>query len=802
MRAVLLTGASFGIAVALLSTPVRGQRAAVQYLIATSGGNASNDAGTTRLQALDAWIGDAAGNGSLQLQAAESDVLAPGRYHERYAQFHRGVRVFGGDVVRQTRAGGQPVSVFGAVYPDIGIGVTPVIASSDAPVLLASAARGVVFQDSPTELLVLPHDGVYDLTWSTRVFSNVDGHVYRVFIDAITGNAIAQYDDTQTQVAIDTAGRGVGVAGDSLKIQAEPFSGGFRTIDLLTPGRNSTYDMGGDPNKATRILNGLQTITDADAATDADNTWSDQAVASTQAYGSLTYRYYSTRLQRNGLNNQNLRYRLLQNPARVQDFNSLGGQFPLFFNNAAYYGNGYVAFGVGGGGNRNFAASIDVVAHELSHGVTAYTSNLIYQNESGALNESFSDMMGVAVEFMYQQKGAGAARSDWLQGEDIRASGQPLRSLSSPSSLGFPDHYSIKSNTTGDNGGVHTNSSISNHAFYLAIEGGVHRLSGVRVEGVGWDEPARDREGDLPRLHGDAARGRDVLDGARGDDSGGARSLRRREPGRAGDHAGVGRRGSELMRRAVLAFVLAVAVAAPAAAQTPPRAPRKPPPPPTLAKFLFGAGIGGSATSNDFEQDVVLTLFAEEGSIRGPVSVAHGPLFDVHAGYRLWRRIGVGVAVSLLTSNGNMHADFNLPDPFLVAAFHAVGGDASATRTTTDLHVSALIGLKHTPKWHVVLSVGPSVSWLSQQLGYDRFRYTYVYPFDDATLEPVEGRTSDGRGIGVHAGLAITRLLGRRWGIEGTVRGSSTKVELDALGRPVTLQTGGLQMSAGIRFHF
>jgi hypothetical protein len=149
-----------------------------------------------------------------------------------------------------------------------------------------------------------------------------------------------------------------------------------------------------------------------------------------------------------------------------------------------------------------------------------------------------------------------------------------------------------------------------------------------------------------------------------------------------------------------------------------------------------------------------------------------------------------------------MHADFRLPDPFLVAAFHDVAGDASATRQTTDLHVSALIGLKYTPTWQVVLSIGPSVSWLSQQLGYDRFRYNYVYPFDDATLEPVEGRTSNGRGVGVHAGLAITRLLGRRWGIEGTIRGSSTKVELDALGRPVTLQTGGMQMSAGIRFHF
>ena len=53
-----------------------------------------------------------------------------------------------------------------------------------------------MFQDSATELYVLPRDGAYDLTWSTRVFSNDDGHVYRVFIDALTGNLIWRYDDT------------------------------------------------------------------------------------------------------------------------------------------------------------------------------------------------------------------------------------------------------------------------------------------------------------------------------------------------------------------------------------------------------------------------------------------------------------------------------------------------------------------------------------------------------------------------------------------------------------------------------
>jgi thermolysin len=58
--------------------------------------------------------------------------------------------------------------------------------------------------------------------------------------------------------------------------------------------------------------------------------------------------------------------------------------------------------------------------------------------------------------------------------------------MSDPHSLGYPDHYSLRVITTSDNGGVHTNSSISNHAFYLAINGGVNRVSGIAVQGVGF----------------------------------------------------------------------------------------------------------------------------------------------------------------------------------------------------------------------------------------------------------------------------------------------------------------------------
>jgi len=136
---------------------------------------------------------------------------------------------------------------------------------------------------------------------------------------------------------------------------------------------------------------------------------------------------------------------------------------------------------------RNFAGSLDVVAHELTHGVTAFTSNLLPFNEAGALNEAFSDMMGTSVEFFIQPPGSGPMNADYLIGEDLVTAVVPdlVRSLQDPQSFGTPDHYSRRLTDAADNGEVHANSTIASHAFYLAIEGGTNRTSGLSVQGVG-----------------------------------------------------------------------------------------------------------------------------------------------------------------------------------------------------------------------------------------------------------------------------------------------------------------------------
>jgi len=117
--------------------------------------------------------------------------------------------------------------------------------------------------------------------------------------------------------------------------------------------------------------------------------------------------------------------------------------------------------------------AFDIMVHELTHGVIYYTSNLNYYYESGALNESYADIMGSLAD------------GNWTIGE-TRAGGAS-RSLKEPSKFSDPDHYSeaIPAPISNDYGAVHTNSSIPNHAAYLIAEGGTHADSGVTVKGIG-----------------------------------------------------------------------------------------------------------------------------------------------------------------------------------------------------------------------------------------------------------------------------------------------------------------------------
>ncbi len=134
--------------------------------------------------------------------------------------------------------------------------------------------------------------------------------------------------------------------------------------------------------------------------------------------------------------------------------------------------------------------SRDIVAHEITHGLTENTAGLYYQYESGALNESFSDIFGIAVDFYTDPDNA-----NYLMAEQVTIDGNGIRSMSDPNSHGHPDTYmgDYWYYGSGDNGGVHMNSGVQNYWFYLLCEGGSGQNDSANyynVNAIGIDKAA------------------------------------------------------------------------------------------------------------------------------------------------------------------------------------------------------------------------------------------------------------------------------------------------------------------------
>jgi Zn-dependent metalloprotease len=178
-----------------------------------------------------------------------------------------------------------------------------------------------------------------------------------------------------------------------------------------------------------------------------------------------TYDFYSQVFNRNSVDNRGLRLDSTVHYQRKFDNAFWNGMQMV-------YGDGDgVLFG-------RFTVSVDIIGHELTHGVTQYTANLEYEGQSGALNESMSDVFGSLVkQFKLRQS---AAAADWLIGAGLLAPGvhgMALRSMRAPGTayndprLGGrdpqPAHMRDFVQTNEDNGGVHINSGIPNHAFYI-----------------------------------------------------------------------------------------------------------------------------------------------------------------------------------------------------------------------------------------------------------------------------------------------------------------------------------------------
>ena len=401
--------------------------------------------------------------------------------------------------------------------------------------------------------------------------------------------------------------------------------------------------------------------------------------------------------------------------------------------NAMYYGDGDDS-------DAPLLGALDVVAHELTHGVTQYTWDGIYAGESGALDEAFSDIMATGVEFFQEPPGTGRLQADYFLGEDLSFVFDPprraVRSMENPSlfcsaALGAcdPDHYSRRYRGPLDNGGVHHNSGIANQAFYLLIEGGTNRTSGRHVAGLGAAKPRAGRAHLLPRLH--------VVPDALGHVR---RRTGRHPPGRAGplrgDGGGAGRRrlgrgGGRVRRAAPLAAALAVALAGAADAAD-------------EHGFFVSLGGGAAVGSLGWTSSATWTEYAETARVDASYEAGSGPALEAGLGYRVSRRVGLAVSFGWARRDADARVEASLPHPLYLDRPRSVQGQANGLQyrelaSHLDLLLVPLAG-----RLEVALFGGPCLLRVDADQVV-RVEFDEEYPYDEATFRSAVTSARRGR---------------------------------------------------------
>jgi Zn-dependent metalloprotease len=244
-------------------------------------------------------------------------------------------------------------------------------------------------------------------------------------------------------------------------------------LRLITGKERYVYNMNGNSDS----LPGVLVLQESGAPVVGD-----PSINEAYEYSGLVYDFYKQVLGRDSLDNAGYP---LRSSVHVGD--PFGGPMSNAFWNGQQmaYGDGDGALFV------RFTKALDVVAHELTHGVVKFTSDLVYSGESGALNESFADVMGALVVQWHRKQDVNTA--DWYMGGDVlgpKAKIKGIRTFKAEKAYendsvfgtdSQPKHYRDLFTGRQDNGGVHINSGIPNHAFYLAAK----QLGGYAWEKTG-----------------------------------------------------------------------------------------------------------------------------------------------------------------------------------------------------------------------------------------------------------------------------------------------------------------------------
>lgn len=407
----------------------------------------------------------------LSLRRRQRDRL--GKRHLRFDQRYQGLPVWPAELIVHLDARGNVELMTGVYVPTPRkLSRTPALTTQDAVRYARRAIRGpraATASARAHELVVYAAEGRPRLVYRVDLPLSITED-WRVLVDARSGAIVRAYNRVAAE---SVAGSGLDLGGVSRPLDVWKDGSTYYMLDAskdmydetssppapdATRGAIVIGDSGNRPPSSDPMTLGdpVQVVASAPAGP-----WLADAVSA--AHGlSTVYDYYEQRHARTSLDGQG---------GSILAFVRLGQDyFNAFFNPSG----SFIAFGDA----EPYAGALDVVAHELTHGVTSHSAGLEYVDQSGALNEAFSDIFGEAVQAF------STGSVDWIAGTflgNLRS-----RNLADPSSVEIccgrsypsklsellkPDDPVLGAQVIQDNGGVHLNSSIVNHAFYLLAAG-------------------------------------------------------------------------------------------------------------------------------------------------------------------------------------------------------------------------------------------------------------------------------------------------------------------------------------------
>ena len=421
--------------------------------------------------------------------------------HRRYQQMAGGLPVWGGEIILHLR-NGKAESCDGEYYIlSSPVNPTPKLTRTQALQAFESGVNesGLEIDIERSGLVIYPLSETEFRLAHKLWIRNPKKPLFNetAFVDAASGAILLHFSNIQYGDL--TIGLGLGQRGDTLKFPAT-FQNSFYYLwdkAAVRPFNQKTYDANHQYGATIYI------------SSTSNDSWASDNVVNVHTYIGYTYDFYYTQFGLRGPNNADMNLN-----AFAHVFSTAQGLYDNAFwlSDNSMYGQGFYILDPLNSG-KDYGAALDVVGHELSHAVTSYHSNLTYYGESGALNESFSDIMGTAVEWLFQPAGQGYNKADWVNGEDAsspfsydkcRRQDNPnlnsqLKNVGAPSSLWYPDpaHLTQKvptlysGNSVYDNNNVHINCTIFPHVFYLLANGGTNPVSNMTVGSIGMEAAAK-----------------------------------------------------------------------------------------------------------------------------------------------------------------------------------------------------------------------------------------------------------------------------------------------------------------------